>query len=108
MMGPPINMLARLFAVLMVGVVVVACAAQSDRPLPTDKVKDAAAAIEIGKQTCVDKSANRDKNWTATFQGGVWTAKHVFPNGYPKCNWEQARFPADTGVSDFCEVCVVT
>jgi len=93
---------------LLIGVVVVAvvggCAAL-DQPLPTDSVRDANAAIAVGKKVCGDA----DGPWAATFRLGIWYVEHRYPHEDQKCNWQRVQVWADTGKpkAKGCEECAV-
>ena len=83
------------------------CSSVPDQPLPVDKVRDAAAAIAIGKKSCDDRGGDTDGQWTASFHAGVWTVEKIFPNADPKCNSDRVRVWADNAKSDLCEECAV-
>jgi hypothetical protein len=86
-------------------VVLTACSSADEQPLPTDKVRDSVAAIDVARKICraTDTSASL---WTAEFVDGEWKAKLVFPGGDSSCNWEKASVRAADGMADGCETCV--
>jgi hypothetical protein len=63
-------MIARLFAVLVVGAAVVGCASAPS----VDRVRTEAQAIAIAKQTCKSKS---NEKWSATHIGRYWDAGSI-------------------------------
>jgi hypothetical protein len=87
------------FLVLLAGCV-------TERPLDTDLVKDAAAAIQLGKQACVANWDVRDResdDWHAEFHGGQWDVWQ----GDQTCHMFGSKISAANGKSDgSCMVCV--
>jgi hypothetical protein len=93
--------------VLSVALFLGGCASGPDEPKPGDVVRDAAAAIDLGKKICAVDGFVSEGPWTATFSDLLWT---VQPAGASdsKCHDGRVSIWADNGKPRHpCEICVV-
>jgi hypothetical protein len=94
-------------AVILLTVLLASCVAPSESPLATDSVKDAATAIRIGQEACLDPvylpRARAETNWHAELHQGFW---EVWEQGRD-CRFFGANISAATGKQEgTCSICV--
>jgi hypothetical protein len=94
-------------AIILLTVLLASCVAPSEAPLATDAVRDAATAIRIGQEVCVNvlylERARKEGGWHAELHKGIWRTWQK--TGV--CESFGTNISAATGKSDgSCTVCV--
>jgi hypothetical protein len=79
-----------------------ACATSPETSLPTDAVRDAAAAIEIGKACDLSKGSVQGK-WRARLHGRKWHVRFDTPDCGESCPTYSGDVDAATGALGPCE-----
>jgi Tfp pilus assembly protein PilF len=77
-----------------------------EKPLSTDKVRDAETAIVLGKKICSQRGGDVDGQWVARFRLGVWDVEQIDPDDHSKW-YKRLRIWADNGKANECEEMVV-
>jgi hypothetical protein len=95
MIAQKIAYFAALFAIPLMAT----SAAPTDQPLPTDEVRDAATAIEIGKAACGDYRSRHGGKWMATYANRIWTVEWDEKAGIQAPYSEIVHVRADTGMT---------
>jgi hypothetical protein len=94
-------------AAIVLTLLLASCAAALEAPVATDSVKDAATAIKIGQEVCLDPTyllrARAETNWHAELHQGFW---EVWEQGRA-CRSFGTRISAATGKPEgTCSICV--
>ena len=101
----------RLGALIGLAIVLCACASQGEIPPADALIKNATAAIEIGKKTCVTYwHAEQVTNWQARYSQGAWRVmggRWLEPRTFPDCSEYVVSVDAKTGKPEECAECVV-
>jgi hypothetical protein len=80
-----------------------------DKPLSTDAVRDANAAIEVAKKTDCRFADDPSRKWTAWLHDGVWDVRQYYPGSSGECGWHGVKIRASDGdTGGRCEACTVT
>ena len=74
--------------------------ASIEKPLETDQVRSASAAIGVGQKLC----GEGPDRWDATLHSGTWEVKGYFQKGAPGCNWVVVSVRSSDGNSSPCRI----